>query len=134
MIPAHLAPERFAAALAARLDSIVPKGLSVRATGPAVGVYDPSSWGDSVIADIVGAEDGRSIIERVETAARAILNSTQDVVMESTKEQWPLGPTGVAYPHARVVGEQLHMWFGDEATPVLRMRPVDLTELVSGAA
>jgi len=37
-------------------------------------------------------------------------------------------------PETQVIGEQLHMWFGDEGAPVLRLRPVDLTELGNGAA
>ena len=134
MIPARLSPDRLAKALAARLDAVVPDSISVRANGDGVGVYDPEWWGDSVIADIAGTEDGRSITERVEAAAVAIMDATQDKVMESTKEQWPLGPAGAANPDARVVGHELHLWFGDEAAPVLRLQPVDLNELVDGAA
>ncbi len=99
-----------------------------------MGVYDPTWWGDSEIADIVAEEDGRSIINRVETAAWAIINFAQDAVMESTREPWPGGPAGGAMPETRVIGEQLHMWFGNERDPVLRLQPVDLTELGSGAA
>jgi hypothetical protein len=134
VIPERLSPDRFAAALAARLDSVVPTGLSVRAHGPAVGIYDPNRGEVSVITDVVAEEDGRSVIERVETTARALLDSMQDVVQESTTEQWPMGPAGVAEPEVRVVGDQLQMWFGDEAGPVLRLQPVDLTELAAGAA
>ncbi len=134
MIPERLSPDRFAAALAACLQRVVPDGFSVRTRGHAVGVYDPTWWGDSEIADIVAEEDGRSIINRVETAAWAIINFAQDAVMESTREPWPGGPAGGAMPETRVIGEQLHMWFGNERDPVLRLQPVDLTELGSGAA
>src|SRR5712672_2832544 len=134
MIPERLSPDRFAAALAARLQHVVPDGFSVRAQGHAVGLYDPSWWGDSLIADIVAEEDGRPIVERVQTAAWAIISFAQDVVMESTREPWPGGPAGGVMPETQVIGEQLHMWFGDEGAPVLRLRPVDLTELGNGAA
>ena len=136
MIPERLSPDLFAAAIAARLATVVPEGLSVRVEGSVVGVYDPSWWGGSGAADILGDEDGRSIVERVETAAYSIMNSAQDVVMESTREQWPLGDAGAraADPNARVVGEHLHLWFGDQAAPVLRLQPIDLTELANGAA
>ncbi len=133
MIPEHLSPDRFAAAVATRLNSVVPAGLSVRAEGAGVTLYDPQSWGASLAADFLADEDGRSIVERVETVAYAIMNSVQDEVMESTKEQWPVGPRGAAEPGARVIGEQLHLWFGDEAAPVLRLEPVDLLELGAGA-
>jgi hypothetical protein len=97
-------------------------------------VYGSTWWGASRAADILGDEDGRSTIELAETLARTIMNSTQDVVMESTREQWPMGTVRAADPDARVIGDQLHMWFGDEDEPVLRLDPVDLTELADGAA
>jgi len=134
MIPEHLSPDRFAEAVATRLDRAVPAGLSVRAEGSGVSLYDPESWGASLAADILTDDDGRSIVELVETVARAIMSSIQDEVMESTREPWPGGPAGGALPNARVIGEQLHMWFGDEGDPILRLQPVDLTELAHGAA
>ena len=129
MIPERLSPARFAAAIAARLDDAVPNGLFVRAHADIVGVCDPDWWGGTGIADIVGTDDGRTIVERVVTAARAIMSSTQDQVIESTKEQWPMGPMGVAYPEVRVVGEHLHLWFGEEKAPVIRLEPIALTDL-----
>jgi hypothetical protein len=135
VIPERLSPERFAAAVAERLNAVVPRGLSVRAEGTTVSLYDPSRWPASSAAEILTDHD-RSIVERAETAARSILNATQDVVMESTKEQWPspIGAANAPYPDARVAGEQLQMWFGEAAAPALRLKPVDLRELANGAA
>ena len=136
MIPERLSPERFAAAVADRLNAVVPRGLSVRAEGTTVSLYAPSWWPGSSAAEIVTDDDDRSIVDRAETAARTILNAMQDVVMESTREQWPR-PTGAVnapYPDARVVAEHLQMWFGEEAAPVLRLEPIDLKELADGAA
>ena len=134
MLPARLAPERFAAAIACRLDCVVPQGLAVRANGIAVAVFDPTWWGDSLIAGVVAEEDGRSIVERVETAALAIMSAAQDAVTESTKQQWPIGPSGVGMPEARVVGGELRMWFGDKDVPVLRLESLNLLDLADGAA
>src|SRR5581483_11925255 len=131
MIPKDLSPDRFAAAVATRLNAVVPAGLSVRAEGSGVGLYDPELCGGSNSAEILRDEDGRSPVELVETVAWGILNGIQDVVMESTKEQWPVGPRGAAEPGARVVGEQLHLWFGDEVAPILRLEPVELMELAA---
>src|SRR5262245_29445706 len=134
MIPEHLSPDRFAAALAARLNAVVPSGLSVRAEGSAVSVYDPGLAGGSAAAETLTREDGRPIVEQVELVAYAILNGTQDVVMESTREQWPMGATRAAEPGARIIGDRLHLWFGDEDQPVLRLESVDLADLARGAA
>ena len=134
MIPERLSPNLFAAAIAARLDAAVPDGLSVRAQGSEVGIYDPTWWGASSAAEILKEEDGRSMIDLIEQAARSIMNSTQDIVMESTREQWPMGQVRAADPDARVIGDQLHLWFGDEEKPILHLGSVDLTELANGAA
>ena len=134
MIPAGLSPNRFAEALAARLNAVVPDGLTVRAEGSAVSVYDPALCGGSAAAESLGKRTGRSIAQLVETVAWAIMESTQDVVMESTKEQWPMGATRAADAGARVVGDRLYLWFGDEDKPVLCLEPVDLTTLANGAA
>src|SRR5205823_5608404 len=136
MIPERLSPERFAAAVADRLNAVVPRSISVRAEVTTICLCDTSWRQASSAAKIVTDDDDRSLVERAETAARSILNATQDVVMESTREQWP-HPTGAAnapYPDARVVSDQLQMWFGDEAAPALRLKPIDLTELANGAA
>jgi hypothetical protein len=97
LIPEHLSSDRFAAALAARLDAVVPDNISVRAEGSGVSVYDPDPWGTSLILPFP-REDGRPTVELVESVARVILSSTQDVVMRSTREQWPVGPDGVGEP------------------------------------
>lgn len=71
-------------------------------------------------------------MDLVESVAYAIMNAIQDEVMESTKEQWPQGPRSAAEPAARVIGEQLHFWFGDEEAPILRLDPLDLIEVAEG--
>ena len=134
MIPEHLSPARFAEAVARRLNSVVPAGLSVRAEGSGVNLFDPTPWGASWAADFIIRDDGRSIAERLAAVAESIMSSIQDEVMESTKEPWPGGAPGGALPDARVIGAQLHMWFGDETNPVLRLTPIDLSEFADGAA
>ena len=120
--------------MATRLDSVVPAGLSVRAEGSGVNLFDPAPWGASRAADFITRDDGRSVADRLASAAEAIMSSIQDEVMESTKEPWPSGPPSATLPDARVIGAQLHMWFGDEANPVLRLRPIYLSEFANGAA
>ena len=67
----------------------------------------------------------------MEQAARTILNSAQDAIMELLKEQWPVGPDGkAAYSDARVVDGQLRMWFGDANTPVVALAPLRIEEIV----
>jgi len=134
MIPEQLSSDRFAEAIATRLNAVVPAGLSVRAEGSGVNLYDPAPWGASWAADFITRDDGHSVAERLASVAESIMSSIQDEVMESTHEPWPGGPAGGALPDARVIGAQLHMWFGDEKNPVLRLEPIYLSEFANGAA
>ena len=122
--------------MAARLNAVVPSGLLVRSDGPSIGLFTGTDiWGGSIAAEIIADDDGRSLAEKVETAVLAILEGIQDDIMESSKEQWPIGRNGkVSLPGSRVDGERLFMWFGDEADPVVAFPPLSLAEVLEGAA
>jgi hypothetical protein len=128
-------PRRFAAAMAERLDGVVPSGLTVHSQGPSIDIYARNTHRHaSAAADII-TEDGRSLAEQIDTAARSILGGAQDAVMEILMEQWPLGPSGrVVYPDARVEGGRLLMWFGDERAPVIVLPPLNVSDVIEGAA
>jgi hypothetical protein len=119
-----------------RLNEVIPPRVSVRANGVAVDVYgERGNRAASGAGVIVGDDDGRSLEERVEIAARSILNGAQDAIMELLREQWPLGPNGkAAYSDARVIKGQLRMWYGEEDAPVLVLAPVPIDEIFEGAA
>jgi len=128
-------PERFATELAARLDKVVPRGLSVRAEGTSVNVCAATDDRHaSAGAELIGEQDGRTLAERAEAAAWGILDGAQDGVMEILREQWPLGRDGKAVDAGiRVEGNQLLMWFGDEHAPVIALPPLNLDDLDSAA-
>ncbi len=126
-------PDLFAVAMAERLNRVVPSGLSVRANGSSIDVYGrKAECRASSAADLILEEDGRSLVELIETAASAILNGAQDAVMEILAEEWPLGANGaVVYPEARVDGGQLVMWFGDEPAPVVLLQPLEVSDVIA---
>ena len=135
MSSASLSPRRFAAAMAERLNGVVPSELAVRSDGPSVDVYGRSTNRHASAAADITEQDGRSLVERLDTAALSILGGTQDAVMEILTEQWPLGPNGgVVYPNARVEGGRLFMWFGDERAPVIVLPPLNVADITDGAA
>jgi hypothetical protein len=127
-------PEKFALALASRLNAVVPPNVSVRAQNAVVDVYgERGSFGGSGAAPIINDEDDRSLEERLEIVARTILNGAQDSIMEILREQWPVGPDGkAAYSGARVVRGQLRMWFGEEGSPLLELAPLPIAEIYEG--
>ena len=129
--PAHLA-----AAMATRLNQVVPSGFSVHAYGSLLTIqHGDESEGASGAAEIIADQDDRTQAERVETAARAMLSGVQDTLMEFLTEECPLGSGGdVAYPNSRVDGDRLLIWFGEEQAPVIALPPIDMAEFSEGAA
>ena len=129
-------PEAFTRVVASRLNEVVPRGFSVRAHGVNVDVYGGQGHRPASAAGmIIGLDDDRSLQERMETAARSILAGAQTEIMELLREQWPVGPNRqAAEPDARVVKDQLRMWFGKEDAPVVRLQSVPMDEIFEGAA
>jgi len=135
-MPARPSSTRFAAALAARLNDVVPAGLSVRSRGPSVDVYGArTSRHAGVGAEHIEHDDGHALEKRAEGIAWAILNGAQDGVMEILTQQWPAAADGrAAEPGAKVQDGELRMWFGDERAPIIVLQPIPIAELFEGAA
>jgi hypothetical protein len=68
--------------------------------------------------------------DQVCAVVQELLFQVQDVVCEATTEPWPLvmtdGRKDMAAGNAAVVGDELHMWYGDRDAPVLRVPTVCL--------
>ena len=85
--------------------------------------------GGSPALDIMEENDDRSVTEKIETAVRAILDGIQDVIIENIHGSWPGQPgsgSELPMPDCRVVGDELLVWFGDEAIPTLALPPIRL--------
>ena len=122
--------DRLAATLVQRLLSVMPASLTVRADGVVVDVQDErGSIGGSAASTILDEDDGRSLGQKVETASWAVLSGVQDAVAEALQIEWPvLEGGGMALPGVRLIGHQVHLWFGNEPTPVLRLNAIDLAD------
>jgi hypothetical protein len=132
MNPRTPSAARFAEAMATRLAEVMPNGLTIMvrdSTCLDVRDSDDDDWHASAAASILEERDGRSLAALAECAALAILDGTQDVVMEMLTEPWPLTAQGqAALPGARIHNDTLDLWFGDESTPALALRPLRLDE------
>lgn len=119
-----------AAALADRLNQIVPDGFTVRSEGVSVNVYqDDQDLGGSPALEILADPDGRSVDEKIEAGVQAVLSDVQDRVIKACKGPWPgvSGPgTDLPMPDCRVTGDRLRLWFGDENAPVISVAPIAL--------
>jgi hypothetical protein len=131
------------AALAERLDSVVPSPFQVRAEGGLVALYNgPAREGGSDVASVLDQEFDPSaddyeewpLADRARSVAWSVLSSVQDGISEATTDPWPRLPTGrMAFPGTREDGRNLYLWYGaesmHEATAVLSFPPVPLSEL-----
>lgn len=118
--------DALALALAERLATVVPPGVTVVAQGPSVWTSDPSGLGQS---EDVGAllDQAGDRGDLVAIASRAVLDAVQDQVCEWTTEPWPYW--GMALPYAQVRNEQLILGFGDPDCPSPGLDPIDLRAL-----
>lgn len=112
-MPAESHSRELARALARRLSTIIPPGVSVRTEGTSVVVVaDGSVIGGTPAAEIANEADGRSAVERLASAASAVLSGVQDIVMRHSARQWPLDSAGrTALPYARIAGHQVAIGF-----------------------
>jgi len=119
-----------AAALAGRLNKIVPAGFTVQSNGISVDVYhDGRDLGGTPALDILADRDGRRVSEKIEVAVRAVLSAVQDRVIEELKGPWPgefRRGADLPIPDCRVAGDQLLLWFGDESAPAISVLAIPL--------
>lgn len=73
--------------------------------------------------------DGEIDRESMLHAARSVLSTVQDVVVEETGKPWPQaegeGPNAMPLPHGEIVDDELRLWYGNAhrpATPLIRIR------------
>src|SRR5689334_10980549 len=105
---------RLAAALAERLDAVIPPPFRVQAEDGYVSGYEGDRWDSS--SDVAGVLDwdpaaareagwdpaDAPFATRVVSIAENVLNSFQDMIVEATTEPWPRLPTGgMAIPGSR---------------------------------
>jgi hypothetical protein len=121
--------EKFARDLAASLTAGLPEGFSASADGDVVTIEAPSGEGASTALDLEADDEGDPDVYA--DAAESVLSLAQDVVCEALDRTWP-GQAGTVddlpVPGARVDGDVVMLWYGDEDAPVLRLADVSLPQ------
>lgn len=128
----HASSHKLAAALAGRLNEVVPVPCRVYAEGYDVGVdARDMPIGGSSASFIVDEDDDRTLGEKIETAVRAVLSGVQDCISEFLTEQWPsIDGRGMAMPGARSDEERVYLWYGEnEGAPVISMPPIRIADI-----
>lgn len=121
-----MTPALFARELAAALAASLPEGFTASAEGALVTIELPDGTGVTTALDIEPDEIGDA--EVYADAAEGVLSLAQDVVCEALDATWPSAGASVdlPIPGARVDGDTLRLWYGDEDAPVLALRPVTI--------
>jgi hypothetical protein len=130
-LPAH------ARAFLEQLQSVLPAGY--------VAVVEPAPFGSCELW-IKGPElwSGYAADWLLDTAvleddalagATWALEQAQSVIAELSTEPWPATwrvgyHGGLPAPQAELVDDQLYVWFGDRASPLLELGPTDLRDVI----
>jgi hypothetical protein len=140
----HLSAQRFASALAARLDAHVPPPVRVftgRSVPPLAEddvtvrvVNGTEPWDALVVSEFqLEATDNESSLDVAADLAVTVLGFVQDRVVRVFREPWPRLSTGeIALPAARADDQRIHLWFGpSESRSAMTLPPIELAELTA---
>jgi hypothetical protein len=122
-----MTPSDFARELVSRLAEILPPGFAARAEAGNIHIDSPDGMGSATSLAHIDPEDAEA--EDYASAAWNVLSMAQDVVSETSGDPWPaaVGPSrDLAAPDTRVDDDAIHLWFGDEGAPVVRLAPIPL--------
>lgn len=122
-----IAPTVFRRVLCDHLNEVLPAGFRAWPTDAGVWLDAPDGLG---ALGWTGHLDGDGVeIARFANAARTVLNSVQDCVTMTLREPWPSAAGAaldLAMPSATLAGTTLRLGYGDNANPVVRLRPIAL--------
>ena len=139
----QLSADRFAAALASRLNAVVPTPVRVFVEGavsasgrdPDITVrvaHESELWSGQVVSDRdLEPDDDESLLDVATGRAVTVLSGVQDSVCRILREPWPALPGGgMAMPDARTDQQRVYLWYGPaEGQAALTLRPIELTEV-----
>ena len=132
LTPHTMARLPHAEAFLAQMSAVMPPGYRLEIddeilwlTSPDGGLAGSSSYW--LIQDALLEDDAL-------TGAVQSLHQIQQEIAEETTDPWP-ATSGSDYrafpePAGQIVGDRLHLWFGDKAEPVLELEPIDLAEII----
>lgn len=116
-------------ALAERLAEVLPPGFDISTEMDCVTLDAPDGFGMKVW--LGAADEDPTDLSLLPGAVCNAMSSVQDNVSRTLREPWPrLDAPGrqLALPGAKVAGHTLTFWYGSEDNPVIRFRPIALTD------
>jgi hypothetical protein len=117
--------------IATRLDSVVPAPFRLNAQGGRIEIYVGENLDSSPSLEMIVDDQSRELAERLETAVSSVLSQVQDAISEHLRTPWPsVDGRHMALPGVRVDAELIHLWYGDERAPVLRISAVKIADII----
>jgi hypothetical protein len=109
-------------AIAASIDAVLPPGFHCHADADAITIDEAEGLSTTTLFGELVAQGGDENAE-IADAARAVLNSVQDFVIEGKDfrgDNWP-GPRDgkLPLPETAVINGKLEMWYGERTAPSL---------------
>jgi hypothetical protein len=127
-----------AKALAQRLSTVMPPGISVTSRGGDVVVSDGRDSDGTGLVPLV--DQPGDLEENITIAASAVLNTVQDLATVSLGRGWPPSReaepnsfesgANLPLPSAEVKDRSLRLWYGEPDWPALELQPIDLADLL----
>ena len=119
--------------IATRLDSVVPAPFRLNAQGGRIEIYAGENFDSSPSLEMIADDQSRELAERLETAVSSVLSQVQDAISEHLHTPWPsVDGRHMALPGVRVDAELIHLWYGEERAPVLKISAVKIADIVGG--
>jgi hypothetical protein len=120
----------FTELLAARLAEVVPDTATVSAEGGMLWVA-----GSGVDVARIVSDGDHTVDERLVLAAETMLEKASESIAELTSEPWPAraGDFRDAFPPfaATILNGELLMSYGDPADPILRLAPLNVSDVTT---
>jgi hypothetical protein len=126
VLPSH------AEAFLKQVSAVIPSGYRVEIDDELLWIVSPD--GGKAGSSTYWLTSDALLDEEAINGGVASLHHIQREIAEDTREPWPAasGPGYIGFPEpdGAVVDAELHLWFGDRATPVLAFDPIDLSDVL----
>ncbi len=120
-----------AIALECRLNDVIPAPFRLAAENGLIHMYIDEEPDGAISIVAIVEDETRELSERLESAVHTVLSMVQDDISEHLRTPWPStdGRT-MAMPGVRIDAEVVHLWYGGERAPVLRMPAIRIADIV----
>src|SRR6185295_2005764 len=120
---------RLSAALAKSLARDVPEGFSIEGRDGSLQVLHEGRVIGATSVGLLLDSLGQSPAH-IASVVLSALSDVQDAIAIALRTPWPADADRQPMPNVRLVAGDLHLWFGDDRSPVLVFAPITLAKVL----